>query len=96
MSIARMLLEEEQEYLDALNKCEEDGCAVYTVDYDGENEEQFDNFKEAKSYAESLGLKVIKVDSFTICYGSYCDGEYDDYNAALLDLDGEVIEFLED
>lgn len=80
----------ENEYFQALKKAEKNGSVYFTVEDD-----EFDTFEEAKSYAEEIGANEIEVSSFAICYGAYCDNEYDEYNKAVLDLDGRIIRFTE-
>lgn len=85
--------EEEAEYFKALRKAERNGTAVFTVKENDKDEdgEEFDTFQEAKKYAKAKNIDKIYVSGFTDCYGYYCDGDYDEYEAQVLDLDKNII-----
>ena len=88
--------EMEDDYFNALEKAEENGNARFVVAPDTEQEEEFDSFDQAKKYAQEIGVDKIYVDSFSECYGYYCDGEYTDYDEHILDLDRNIVENLKE
>lgn len=85
--------EEEAEYFKALRKAQREGTVVFTVKENDKDEdgEEFDTFQEAKKYAKANNIDKIYVSEFAICYGYYCDGDYDEYEAQVLDLDKNII-----
>lgn len=82
----------EDEYFAALSRAEEKGIVTFTVDKDGEQEEEFDSFDVAVEYAKEIGKDKIHVSSFGECYGAYCDGEYEEYDEHILDLNRNIVE----
>ncbi len=83
----------EDEYFGALRQSEENGTAIFIVkeNEDDEDYEEFNTFEEAKKYAQEHNIDKIYVPEFIICYGSYCDGDYDEYDEQILDLDKNII-----
>jgi len=83
----------EDEYFKALEQAEENGTATFIVkeSEDDEDYEEFDTFEDAKKYAKKHNIDKIYVQEFAICYGSYCDGEYEEYEEQILDLDKNLI-----
>lgn len=83
----------EDEYFKALEQAEENGTVTFIVkeNEDDEDYEEFDTFEEAKLYAQEHNIDKIYVPEFTICYGDYCDGDYDEYAEQILDLDKNII-----
>lgn len=82
-----------QEYLDLIDKLEDNDAIDYVVaDRDGA-EEAFGNWWEAVEYANLVGVDQIAVEPFEYCYGNYCDGEYVSYGRVVLDLDRNVIDW---
>lgn len=84
----------EDEYFSALADAEEKGIVAFTVDKDGEQEEEFDSFEEAKKYAEEIREDKIHVSSFSKAYGYYDAGEYVEYDDHILDLNRNIVEKL--
>jgi len=84
----------EDEYFTALSRAEEKGIVTFTVDKDGEQEDEFDSFDAAVEYAKEIGKDKIHVSSFGECYGAYCDGEYEEHDEHVLDLNRNIVEKL--
>lgn len=80
------------DYHKALNKAEKLGNVVFTVDLDGEDEEEFDTWRSAVKYAKENGFDRVHVSGFGFegPYG-YDTGDYEEYDAQFLDLNKEPI-----
>ena len=84
----------EDEYFQALQKAQDNGSVTFIVGKDTEQEDEFDTFEDAVEYAKQIGEDKVFVSEFAICYGYYCDGEYDEYEERILDLDKNILEDL--
>ena len=85
--------EMEEEYLRLLRKLEKRGDVNFIVDLDGEDEEYFERYEDAVKYAKRIGADKVVVDEITYCWGSYCDGEYEEYGRVTMDLDRNIIDW---
>lgn len=81
----------EDEYFNALDQAESQGNVTFTVILDDEDEEEFDTFEEAKQFAIENNVDQIRVSSFSIAWGAYDSGEYEEYDATILDVDKNII-----
>lgn len=81
----------EDEYFQALKQAEESGAVTFSVIPYGLEAREFDTFEEAKEYAKENNVDKIHVSSFSIAYGYYDEGDYDEYDEQILDLDGDII-----
>lgn len=84
----------EDEYFKALDQAEENGSVYFTVILDDEDEEEFNTFEEARQFAIENNIDQIRVSPFSIAWGAYDAGEYEEYDATILDLDKNIIETL--